>query len=825
MFKNCAKCDDRFTARRSNQKYCPKSSCRTRGKTNTKARDAKREEHAAKPLLFVGVDGEGFKRPGFISFESIDSQDEIDVINQLIVDGEIEVEYEEDPFTGNLVRGFWEEDAYHAYEMLTIGDKTLGKPGVELGPDEIFEFLYSYFEDTQELKPAFVGFFLGYDFTMWLRHLYWRHAHKLLTKEGIASRTRYLFDDDGKLIRSWKFPVTLWKGDGSGTADWEIEMLGNKRLSIRRWVPYESRKVIKTETLDDGTIRETREPHPHKWMNICDAGPFFQTSFLNAINPAKSTDPIVSAEEYEILKRGKANRDRADFTAETIEYNVLENEVLKRLMTQLNSGFLDIGIKLGTAQFYGPGAAAQKKMDEWKVPTREDVSELLPEEFEEAARDTYYGGNFETMILGPFPGTVHEYDINSAYPYIIEQLPCLCAMTYTSGNGRVPDDLKKGEVVIVDVQTFAHRDSRKLPLTGGLPHRNYDGSIMRPIETRGLHFLHEVEAARRAGCFERARVYRWWRYSPGCSHMPFSRIRQMYQERLRVGKNTPRGIALKLVYNSMYGKLAQSVGMPKYANPLYASLITSGCRTMILEAIAQLPNKTHDVLMVATDGLYTSAEIPDGGIEIDPETLGAWEHTALDGFTVIMPGVHYTNKTREDITRARAELGLGGKPDYSSIKIKSRGVSARDIGGAVGIFDEQFADIWNRPDDWFDESGMMVKFPHVKITVDFSLTSPKLALARGKWSTCGTVQPVDRVISSNPETKRRAVGVALDESGRPFLRSFPYIRGEDVRTKFYRALFGSQADTPTIFLEDLDTVVVPTGETGGHMNLALGRGI
>ena len=825
MFKNCEACDKRFNARRASQKYCGAAKCRKRSKTNYAAQEKKREDRKGRPPMFVAVDGEGFKRSGFVSFDSIDDEDEFRVINELILSGEIEVDYEEDPYTGAMIRGFWEDDAYHAYEMLTIGDRTLGKRGVELGPEEIFEFLYSYFEDVQDLNPSFVGFFLGYDFTMWLRHLYWKHAHKLLTKEGIAARTRYTYDSDGKLVRQWKFPVTLWKADGTG-ADWDIEMLGNKRLSIRRYVPYESRKVVKTETLDDGTVKETREPHPYKWMNICDAGPFFQTSFLNAINPTKSTDPIVSAEEFEILKRGKANRDKADFNAETVEYNVLENEVLKRLMSQLSSGFEDIGIKLGNAQWYGPGAAAQKAMDQWGVPTRADVTEIVPEEFEEAARDSYYGGWFETMMLGLYPDTVHEYDINSAYPKVIESLPCVCAMTFDSGEGNPPSNLTANDYVIVDVQSFAHRDVTKRPLFGGLSHRNADGSIMRPIETRGLHFLHEVQAARRAGCFERKRIYRWWRFTQHCTHQPFSRIRQMYQERLRVGKNTPRGIALKLVYNSMYGKLAQSVGMPKYANPLYASLITSGCRTMILDAISHLPNRTHDVLMIATDGLYTRAEVAEGGIEIDPESLGAWEHKALEGFTVIMPGVHYTHKTREDIARARAEQGKEAKPDYSSIKIKSRGVSAKDIGGAIEVFDEYFMDMLANPLKWINEEGFLTEFPTVKVVVDFSLTSPKLALARGKWSTCGHVEAAERVISTAPFTKRGGVMLTSTRSGDLYYISLPYVRSaDDVRTRFYRSMFGAQSDTPSIFLDDFDGLVVSQGETGGHVGLTLGRGL
>lgn len=819
MNKTCARCEEEFTPRRLNQKYCRKD-CK---RVSRPAQELKRADWTAKPQNFIGVDGEGFKRPAFIPFASITDQEEIDEINELIKTGDIEVEHEEDPYTGNMQAGFWEEDAYHAYEMLTVGDETIGKRGHELTADEILEFLYAHFEAHADEKTVYVGFFLGYDFTMWLRHLYWKHAHKLLTKEGIESRTRRTFDEDGKLVRVWKFPVTLWNPEGG--ADFEVEMLGNKRFSIRRFYPYELRKVIKTEITDDGSVREIREPHPYKWMNICDAGPFFATSFLNAINPAKSIDPVVTADEFTILERGKANRDKADFDSNTVEYNVLENEVLKRLMMQLAGGLRSIGIELRNGQWYGPGAAAQKTMDLWGVMTRKELSELIPEEYEEAARDTYYGGWFETMMLGIYLDTAHEYDINSAYPKIIETLPCMCSMRYDKGVGKPPIDNEPDTYIVVDVRTFAHRNPDKRPSFGGLSHRNADGSIMRPLETRGLHFLHELEAARRAGCFERARIYRWWRFRKGCTHAPFAKIRQMYLERLRVGKNTPRGIAYKLVYNSMYGKLAQSVGMPKYANPLYASLITAGCRTMILDAVSHLPNKTHDVLMIATDGLYTKVAMPDGSIEIDPEKLGAWEHKELEGFTVVMPGVHYTHKTRQDIEHAREQLGLNEKPDYSSIKMKARGVSAKDIGGSVAAFDEAFFDMLQNPKNWVNDNAEIKPelFPKVRVTVDFSLTSPKLALARGKWSTCGTVEPAIREISTVPFTKRRSVGYDFTPEGHLYLRSKPYISsGDDIHTKFYRSMFGSESTTPSIFLEDFDHVLTQYGEVGGHVAATFG---
>ena len=98
-------------------------------------------------------------------------------------------------------------------------------------------------------------------------------------------------------------------------------------------------------------------------------------------------------------------------------------------------------------------------------------------------------------------------------------------------------------------------------------------------------------------------------YHP-CSHgKPLAGLAELFQQRLRVGKSTPHGIGLKLTYNSAYGKFAQSIGTPVFANPVYASLITAGVRAMICDAIATHPNHTDDLLMIATDAVYNFLDV------------------------------------------------------------------------------------------------------------------------------------------------------------------------------------------------------------------------
>src|SRR5256885_2771992 len=88
----------------------------------------------------------------------------------------------------------------------------------------------------------------------------------------------------------------------------------------------------------------------------------------------------------------------------------------------------------------GPGQAAQKWLKNKKITTANEIQETVPIWFLEAARASYFGGWFEIMMHGMVPGITYEYDINSAYPYIISSLPCLLHGEYKGGSGKPPEN-------------------------------------------------------------------------------------------------------------------------------------------------------------------------------------------------------------------------------------------------------------------------------------------------------------------------------------------------------------------------------------------------
>ncbi len=565
----------------------------------------------------------------------------------------------------------------HRYVLLGVGDSQISDEN-GLGFSQIMSFLYECYLEAPE--AVFAGFFLGYDFAHWLRTLPENRARILLTDQGIAKRNRSCSGPNRT-----PFPVRY---DG-----WEFDILGIKRFKIK----------------PEGASG---------YMYINDSGPFFQTSLIKAIDPRNWAEPIVTQSEFNFIVENKNKRSTATLGPEMCKYNALENEILSRLLTKTNEGFIKAGIKLRRDQWFGPGQAAQSWLKQIQCPPRDIIIQAprLPE-YLDLGRKAYYGGWFEIFAHGHIPGTVYEYDINSAYPYIASRLPCLLHGHWT--NSSVPAG-QVSEFGIVHARVEGSDEH-----IGAMLHRLPDGSIRRPLATSGYYYASELSAAQRAGLIDTIDIYESWIYKPCSCKPPLRGLVGLYDERLRIGKNTSSGKAFKLIYNSVYGKFAQSVGEPKYGNALYASLITSGCRTMILDAIATHPRKSDAVVMVATDGVYFTEPHPRLPIS---DKIGEWDVSKKQNLTLFKPGVYW-----DDLARERIHSG-------DSASFKARGISAQQFSGRIAEIDDCYAR-W--PDRYPSERDPMGDrngwHPRVTFSTTFAMVTPGQALEWGRWSACGTL--------------------------------------------------------------------------------------
>jgi hypothetical protein len=598
------------------------------------------------------------------------------------------------------------------YVLLGVGDRQISDPD-GLNWKQCFEFLYDCFKQSPK-GTAFIGFYLGYDFTQMLKTMPEERVRMLLTTEGINKRKH-------RINGRQPHPVEY---DG-----WQFDLLGLKRLRIRPklcgcYVP--SCKCAKAP-----------------WMFICDTGGFWQTSFLNVLSPGQWDSPVCTAEEYAEVERGKGDRDSAELGPEMAAYNRLENELLARAMDRLREGFEAIGVHLSPQQWFGPGQAAQKWMTN-RLPKRGEWEETIPEWYLEAARKSYFGGWFEIFCHGYIERDVFEYDINSAYPATIRKLPCLLHGTYTRGTG---GDCPDSDYCLVRCRAQStgvgdsvwpavgqgRRKKASPVFIGSMLHRNGKGGIARPRITEGWFWHNELQHCKRAGLVRDYEIYEWVNYEPCNCPPPLEDMEDLYQRRLEVGKDTVLGKACKLVYNSAYGKFAQSVGNPRFGNPVYASRITSECRTTIANCIGSHPRGKEAVVMVATDAVFFLEEHPR--IEVD-NALGGFDCTVRRGLTVFKPGVYWDEATREAIRK-------GELP-----KFKARGVSAKDFAGELAGIDSQFR-------QWDPEGDTNTfEWPSAKFKSSFSMVSCLQAIRRGKWDTAGRKAEANPAQSSDPYQKR-----------------------------------------------------------------------
>lgn len=649
--RNCPVCGVDMTSAHYRKKYCSRL-CAKKGSRNTSRSRAR----ANYEQTFIGVDGEGVNLP-----------------------------------TGE-----------HRYVMLSVGDETLFKNGERLGHRDCLAFLYDHFRRNPDKKAAYIGFYLGYDFACWFKDLPEHEARMLFTTQGVAKRKR--------TTSPMPFPVYTRSG-------WELDMLGLKRLRVRPHV-----HVSKRNRCACGYVGDCAESNPNAWCYLCDVGSFFQTSFVQVLDPTgwHGETPCTTA-EFDLIVAGKGKRadkvtlDDLSWFPEMRDYNILENRLLGEVMRIYSSGFSALGVKLTKSNYYGPGQAAQQWLNNQaklgKFITHEQIAEVTPGWVIDAWRRSYYGGRFELFQHGIVPGESHEYDIQSAYPDAIRNLPCLCRGEWVRME-RVPD--MTDPLTLVECTVLGSNDA-----IGPLPHRLKTGAIIYPRVTRGWYRAVELKAGLDAELIDSIDVHAVIVLTHRCCHEPpLAPLADLFLERLRVGKATPHGKALKLIYNSCYGKMAQSLGEPKYANPIYASIITSDCRIKLLQAIGTHPDPLS-LVMTATDGIYFSEPHPDmPTVNTNVEGLGLWEAGVKQNLTLMKPGVYWDDKARQAIAAGKMA------------KLKSRGINGRELQKHIVGIDLAFRDL---------TAGRAHKFPRISITSAFNIVSPRLALARGKWETAGQV--------------------------------------------------------------------------------------
>ena len=577
-------------------------------------------------------------------------------------------------------------DGRHEYLLLRAGTHVL-ETGKPLTAGECLDFLSRL--PTHGI--IYVSFFFDYDVTMILRDLPPERLHRLL-------------DTDCRRIPGK--PCSSYPIDWS---DFQLDYIQGKEFRVRR------RK--------EGA----------KWVIIHDTGSFFQTRFTNALTQwfGKETQYLPVIEKIEQGKNQR--RDFGAVTEDERKYNLLEIGMLEQLMERFRNVCEELDIR--PTRWQGPGNLVSAVFRREKLPQNKDIKlfDIHPDLIR-MANMAYYGGNFTPCMFGEIPGPVHQWDINSAYAAVYRTLPCLLHGRWLKEDGQADDYL--ADIAFEHPSTLAF---------GALPIRLNNGTIVYPLKGQGIYWGREIEVAKKHGC--KIKIQQKIRYKKQCDCQHFDFIYQLYTLRQQLGKNS-MGRVLKLVLASIYGKLAQSIGCAPYSNPIWAGLITSTVRAQLADAALSVDHG-HDVIMLATDGMFTrTMRTLDVGTEI-----GQWDHTIHSSMFTVQSGVYFLppETAGKDATKSR------GTPKT-----------------LIEKHEDEFRNIWST----FLETGILstVKIPTHKFI------SIRLALARHKPWKAGQWEDDTKEISFDWTTKR-ALGKQHDTyyttqplTGSTTLRTQPYDR-------------------------------------------------
>lgn len=244
----------------------------------------------------------------------------------------------------------------------------------------------------------------------------------------------------------------------------------------------------------------------------------------------------------------------------------------------------------------------------------------IPYEVQELAWGAFYGGRFELIQRG-FIGECYLYDINSAYPYALTTMPDLTQGRWISSNRINP----KAALGFFHIRADIDNSVKVAPF----PFRTKGNRIIYPVgEFEPDVTLEELKAVDGDPRI-RYKILESYQFIPNknCRY-PFKKfIEDLYYKRLKLKEeDNPLERAIKIVLNSIYGKMAQRVNnrIGNIFSPVIASYITGFTRAQLYRFMRD-NNLERDVVAFATDSIATRRKIPNlnskklGEMKLDKE--------------------------------------------------------------------------------------------------------------------------------------------------------------------------------------------------------------
>jgi len=237
----------------------------------------------------------------------------------------------------------------------------------------------------------------------------------------------------------------------------------------------------------------------------------------------------------------------------------------------------------------------------------------LPYSLQELARNSFYGGRFELIKRG-FIGECYLYDLNSAYPYALSTLPDITNGRWFESK-RVHPKAKLGFF-------FIEADISDKVKIAPFPFVKKNRTICYPSGKFRTHVTLDELQMVNSDPEIKYKILESWQFIPKKNtSYPFKDfITQQYYKRLELKEeHNPLEKAIKIVLNSIYGKMAQRTNnvIGNLFNPVIASYITGYTRRQLYDFTKKNKLDGH-VVAYATDSVACQKKIKN----LDSKKLG-----------------------------------------------------------------------------------------------------------------------------------------------------------------------------------------------------------
>jgi len=273
------------------------------------------------------------------------------------------------------------------------------------------------------------------------------------------------------------------------------------------------------------------------------------------------------------------------------------------------------------------------------IPTFYDA----PRRIQQIAYNSYHGGRFEIFRRGYYEGEVYNYDINSAYPNQIKNLPDLRGLKWE-------ETRKYHEDAVLGYYTVKIHYTEE-PLIAPIGIKPKDklifpiGTFTTTITKEELDVVTDLADVKILFGYEA-----WWKENEYTEVYPFKEeIERLYNERQRLKREgNDLEYQIKIILNSAYGKFKQIKGgkLGNLTNFIYATEITARTRIQLYKATQ---GREECVLSYATDGIVTTEKL---NLPIS-KNLGEWDFEQGDAIVLIMSGIYEIYKDNQPIKARR----------------------------------------------------------------------------------------------------------------------------------------------------------------------------